>query len=226
MKRVLLAAVCLLASGCAAPPFPVTEMVQEWASYMNRDHELVPGDVLVVTAFQKPELTQEVVVSAEGAVSLKRLEEPVRATGQTVSAFRAAVQAAYEELVPTVEVSVNLKTPNIKSVYVGGEVRRPAAVPWHSNLTISQAIAAAGSFLITAKSSDVLLVRPTEDGAGRSIRINVNEILVGEQADFPLLPGDVVWAQNSAIAQVGDWVELYIRRLLPIGGPGVTVAPL
>lgn len=225
MRRLLLLLTAFVLGSCAAPPFPVADMVREWAEYMNRDHQLVPGDVLVVTAFQKPELTQEVVVSPHGSINLKRLEKPVRAIDRSVSDFRLSVQDAYAGLDPSIEISVNLKAPNVKAVYVGGEVQRPSAVPWHSNLTIGQAIAAAGSFRITAKSSDVLVVRSASaERESRSIRVNVNAIIAGEQPDLPLVPGDVVWAQNSAIAQVGDWVELYIRRLLPIN-PGVSVTP-
>lgn len=227
LARTSVVALAVLLAGCAAPRFPVAKMVEEWAEYMNRDHVLVPGDILTITAFQEPDLTQEVVVSPEGTVNLKRLAQPVRAVDRKVSDFRADAQRAYAEVLPTVEVSVNLKTPLLKSVYVGGRVRRPIAVPWHSNLTITQAISAAGSFLITAKPSDVLVVRPERKANNgsephpRSIRVNVTNILYGEEPDFILLPGDVVWCQTSGIADVGDWVELYIRRLLPIG-PGDT----
>jgi protein involved in polysaccharide export with SLBB domain len=220
--RRLLPAIALVLSSCAAPEFPVAKMVQEWAEYMNRDHKLEPGDLVEITAFQQPELTQEILISSEGSVSLRRLEKPVRAVGRPVAEFRDEVQRAYAELIPNVEVSVNLKTPRLQSVYVGGEVKTPSAVPWHGDLTIVQAIAAAGSFDITAKSSDVLLVRPEKGREPRMIRVNTNAIIDGLVPDFPLLPGDVVWVQTSGIADVGNWVELYIRRLLPIY-PGVAI---
>ena len=40
---------------------------------------------------------------------------------------------------------------------------------------------------------------------------------------FLLLPGDVVYAQTSTIADLGNLVELYVRRLLPfsLGGPAL-----
>ncbi|MEM7204683.1 MAG: polysaccharide biosynthesis/export family protein [Planctomycetota bacterium] len=225
MKRVVLAVLPLLVGCAGAPPVPVEQMVQEWAAFMNRDHLLVPGDVLTISAFQQPELTQEVTVSAEGSVSLTRLANPVRAAGRPVAEFRAAVESSYAELLPSVEVSVNLKKPNVKSVFVAGEVNRPGAVPWSSQLTITMAVAAAGGFQITAKDSDVLLVRPVADGSPRTVRVNVWGVLKSREPDVPLLPGDVVWAQTSGIADVGNWVELWIRRLLPfqVAGPAIPI---
>ena len=224
MKKLVPTVALLLLAGCgSAPPVNVGKMVQEWSMFMNRDHLLVPGDVLTITAFQMPELTQVVTVSPEGTVSLKRLKKSIRAVDRPVAEFRAEVQRSYADVMPTVEVSINLTKPNLKSVFVSGRVRRPGPVPWSSSLTIAQAVSAAGGFAITAKPTDVLLMRPGSGSSGpspRSIRINVQAILFGHQADVPLLPGDVVWAQTSAIADVGDWVELYIRRLLPIN-PGI-----
>jgi hypothetical protein len=48
-------------------------------------------------------------------------------------------------------------------------------------------------------------------------------VLYAESPDFLLLPGDVVYAQTSTIADMGNWVELYIRRLLPFAITGVSV---
>ena len=215
----------LLLTGCAsAPPFDAGQMLREWEGFMNQDHVLVPGDLLSVTVYQFPELAQKVIVSPEGTVTMMRLAQPVKAVGRKVSEFRKACEDAYAQVMPASEVSINLDTPNQKSVYVAGEVRNAAAVPWSSSLTAARAISAAGGFLITAKDSDVFVVR-AEPGSRkpRMIRIDVDEILHGKQPDFVLLPGDIVWCQTSSIADVGNWVELYIRRMLPfsIGGPAL-----
>ena len=51
----------------------------------------------------------------------------------------------------------------------------------------------------------------------------MDAVLLEEWPDFLLLPGDVVYAQPSSIAEAGNWVELWIRRLLPfrLGGPAL-----
>ena len=222
---MLLAAMATL--GCSsAPPFDAAKMIVEWESYMNQDHILVPGDqiTIVYPGVGAAEVPQQTVVSAEGTVSIPRIPQPIKAIGRKLSEFRRVVQESLTEANAGLEVLIYLTKPLEKSIYVGGEVRVPSAVPWHSHMTVSRAIAAAGSFLITAKDTDVFVVRPDPGTrAPRSIRINVDDIIHGKMVDFPLLPGDVVWAQTSSIADVGNWVELYIRRLLPFGlsGPAV-----
>lgn len=224
MRHLPAAFLALLYAGCAAPAFDAQGMVREWGSYMQQDHVLVPGDVLAISCFQVPELTQEVVVSPSGSVTLLRLPNSLKAIGRKVSEFRKLVEEAYTQIQPGAEISVNLKTANERSVYVAGEVQDPGAIPWVSNMSVARSIAAAGGFLITVKSSDVLLVRPDPvDQKPRSIRVDVNAILAGESPDFLLLPGDIVWCQTSFIADMGNFVELYIRRLLPFSITGVSV---
>lgn len=228
MKTAFLALLAALAAaGCSsAPPFDAAKMIVEWESYMNQDHVLVPGDQLTIVfpGVGAAEVPQQTVVTAEGTVSIPRIPQPIKAIGRKLSEFRLIAQQALAEANAGLEILVYLTKPLEKAVYVGGEVRTPSAVPWNAHMTVSRAIAAAGSFLITAKDTDIFVVRPDPGTrAPRSIRVNVDDILHGKQPDFPLLPGDVVWAQTSSIADVGNWVELYIRRLLPfsLSGPAV-----
>jgi len=88
---------------------------------------------------------------------------------------------------------------------------------------MTQAIAAAGSFIHTVKHSDIRVLRIHPDGSQRTFRVNMDAVLLDQQPDFLLLPGDVVYAQTSGIADAGNWVDLWIRRLLPfsIGGPAI-----
>lgn len=224
MKRFAIA--LLLTAGCSAPPFPVQDMVKEWAAYLERDHNLIPGDVLTISVWRDEELAQEVTVSPEGTVNLRRIDEPVRAVGLSTAQFRQRVEELYTRLLPTAEVSVSLKEPSTQTIFVMGEVNDAGVFPWTSSMSLSKAIASAGGFDITAKTSDVLIVRAEpRTGAPRNIRVNLNDILSGESSDFPLLPGDVVYAQTSGVADAGNFVELYIRRLLPFAITGVSVGP-
>jgi polysaccharide export outer membrane protein len=223
MKRLLLLTLGLVLAGCGAPQYPLRAIVQEWADYLQQDHALVPGDVLTISVWEFPDLTQEVTVTPTGTVNLKRIAEPVRAVGLTMARFRKSVEDLYKPLVANAEVSVTLKTPSVQTVFVMGEVTRPGVIPWTSNMTLARAVAAAGGFEITAKTSDVLVVRAERNGAPRTIRVNLNDILDGGSVDFLLLPGDVVHAQTSAVADAGNFVELYIRRLLPFSITGVSL---
>jgi polysaccharide export outer membrane protein len=209
-------------AACSAPPFDTDRMVSEWAEYMQRDYVLRPGDTVTVTVYQNEDLTQEVVVSPLGTVNLRRLAEPFRASDLTIGGFRAKVQQAYAAVVNDAEVSVTLTQVSASSVYVAGEVRRAGPIAWVQGMTAGQAIAAAGGFLITAKDSDVRILRSSGSPAANTYRVDMESVLYDGGPDFLLLPGDIVFCQTSGIADVGNWVDLYIRRLLPIN-PGNVV---
>jgi protein involved in polysaccharide export with SLBB domain len=141
----------------------------------------------------------------------------MRAAGLPIAGFRARVQEAYKLKLKDAEVSVLLLEAAAKSVYVAGEVKTAGAIAYTPGLTLLQALATAGGMELTAQPEAVIVSR--KDGKGRigAYRIDVEAIIYQPQApDFLLLPGDVVFVSTSGIADVGNWVELYIRRLIPL----------
>lgn len=241
MQARLLALLILLTACSSAPPFDAKALAQEWAAYMQRDYTLRAGDRLNVFVEGLGEVeqvggrgqgaagegVQEVVVSPTGTIDLRRLEAPLHVAGISVGAARTLIVNAYfDQKVFTAappRVTVSLVEAAVSSVYVCGEVRNAGAQPYVPGMLMLQAIAAAGSFEITVKESDVRVLRFNPDGTQRTIRVNLSDVLYGRQPDLLLLPGDVVYCQTSLIADLGNWVELYIRRLLPFQITGVSV---
>ncbi len=210
----------LIAACTSAPPFDARAVVKEWSAYIQQDYALNPGDTLIVTV-HPVELTQlqpqEILIPPTGQVNLARIPKELRAIGKTVRAFREEIKNAYAEVfVGNIQIQVSLLSTAVSSVYVAGEVRAPGPKAYVNGMTLSQAVAAAGGTKITAKISDVRLLRNKPGEKPRTFRINLDEILYDSQPDFMVLPGDVVFCQTSGIADAGNWVELYIRRLLPI----------
>lgn len=225
MRRLAaaLATVLSLTACSSAPPFDAKAVVQEWAAYMNQDHTLVPGDVLDIDI---PDLvgapSVRAAVSAEGAVSLPKLQLSIITTNKTVAQFRQEVVEAYRRQNLSVSsVTVTLSTPSIKSVYVCGEVREPGPVAWNEQLSVAKAVAATGGTIVTANWKDVYVTRAdSATQVPRSYRVNLKDVLYGESMDFPLLPGDVVFVQTSVGGDVAYFVDLWLRRVLPIESVG------
>lgn len=240
MHSRLLVLLLVFASCSSAPPFDARAVVQEWAAYMQRDYTLRAGDRLSIRVEQLATAegaaaqgqggaqagggTQEVVVSPNGTIDLRKLEAPLHVAGTSVGAARSMIIAAYEKFfTETPRVTVTLVQAATESVYVCGEVRNAGVQPYHPGMTMIQAIAAAGSFAITVKESDIRVLRINQDGSQRTFRVNMSDVLYGDYPDFLLLPGDVVYCQTSLIADLGNLVELYIRRLLPFQITGVSL---
>jgi polysaccharide export outer membrane protein len=229
VRAVLALGLLLFAGACssAAPPFDAKAVATEWVAYMQRDYVLRPGDRLSVRvdqlsgAAETRDHIQEVTVSPTGTIDLRQLPGPLQVGGKSVGAMRTLVVEAYKNEFPDPRVSIALVQAATQSIYVCGEVYRPGPVPFQPGMTMTQAIASAGSFNHLVKHSDVRILRINQDGTQRTTRVNMEAVLLEEQPDFLLLPGDVVYAQTSGIADAGNWVDLWIRRLLPftIGGP-------
>lgn len=232
LRRSLAATLLVLAAACAAaPPFDARAVAAEWAAYMQRDYVLRAGDRLAVRVDSKAlavegevrDNVQEVIVSPSGSIDLRRLPGPLQVSGKSVGATRTMILEAYRQAFTDVTVSVTLTEAATQSIYVCGEVSRPGPQPFQPGMTMTQAISSAGSFTILVKHSDIRILRINPDGSQRTFRVNMDAVLLEESPDFLLLPGDVVYAQTSTIADLGNLVELYVRRLLPfdLGGPTV-----
>jgi protein involved in polysaccharide export with SLBB domain len=226
MRRSVVALAALLflaACSSTAPKFDAKAVVQEWAAFMNQDHTLVPGDTLEISVpEQLGTAAVRVTVSAEGAVSLPRLDRSISTTNKTVATFRQEVIQAYRDQGLTVgTASVTLAAPSLKSVYVYGEVKEPGPVAWSEQLSVAKAVAATGGHIVTANAKDVYVTRADPQTLEpRSYRVNLKDVLYGETMDFPLLPGDVVFVQTSVGGDIAHFVDLWVRRVLPIESVG------
>ncbi len=231
LRAVASACLVFVIGACSsAPPFDAKAVALEWAAFMQRDYVLRAGDRLSVRVDQlrgegvAADSVQEVRVSPTGSIDLRDLPGPLHVGGRSVGATRTEIVEAYKGLfIGEPRVSVSLLEAAAQSVYVCGEVFRPGPVPYQPGLTMTQAVASAGSFNYTVKHSDVRVLRLGMDGANRTFRINMDAVLLDQSPDFLLLPGDVVYCQTSGIADAGNWVDLWFRRLLPfsIGGPAL-----
>ena len=197
-------------------------------SYMQRDYCLRPGDKLAVrieeTANAQGQATdQELVVSPAGTLTIRYLPEPLVVGGRSIQAVRSEVLELCRKQFASPRVNLSLREAAAQSVYVCGEVGRGGPVAYQAGLTMTQAVASAGGFLITVKESDVRVLRIAPDGQQRTFRVNMESVLREEQPDFLLLPGDLVYCQTSTIADIGNLMELYVRRLLPfsLSGPSI-----
>ncbi len=212
----------LLCYSCSTPRTDPGILIRQWMDKMRVYYHIQPGDRLYVTLESLPELAQEVRVDPKGNVTLMQIGV-VKCKGKTLNELQKEVQAKYRKLYTDVRVSVILRESAEQVVYVGGEVRGGgAAIPYRPGMTLLRAIIAVGSFDITAKTSEVFLYRQDGKGKTHQYRIDLNKIAYEGGMDIPLLPNDAIFLQTSGVADVGNWVELYIRRMLPIQ-PGTVV---
>jgi polysaccharide export outer membrane protein len=104
---------------------------------------------------------------------------------------------------------------SLVQVYVGGEVGRPGLVALQGEMTTLQAVLQAGGTLRTGKMNEILLLRKSGHDKPLLMRLDLRKVLSGQQ-DQPLQPFDVVYVPKTKIASVNQFVEQYIRNVLPL----------
>ncbi|GIV09540.1 MAG: hypothetical protein KatS3mg019_1631 [Fimbriimonadales bacterium] len=101
------------------------------------------------------------------------------------------------ELQPGDQVTVPFRSAR-QFIVVRGGVNRPGLVNYAENMTLTQAIEAAGGPKANAILERVVILRPTERGRQQRITVNLLAVAQGARPDEPLLPGDTVEVPEPA----------------------------
>ena len=128
-----------------------------------------PQDVLKITVFDEPSLSGSFRVDADGGFQypmLGRLTTAGLTTRDVESLIRARLEDGY---VRRAQVSVDIEQSRTRNVFIVGEVRTPGKYPLTSQMTLIEALAAAGATTPSA-GTEVLILRPHDGGAAAPLR--------------------------------------------------------
>jgi polysaccharide biosynthesis/export protein len=150
-----------------------------------------PEDVLYVSVWKEPDLTNTLPVRADGMISLPLLND-VQAAGLTPMQLADSVTEKLKKYVSDPHVTVVVTQMNSKRIYVTGEVMRPGAMNLLPDMTVLQALASAG-FTQFANTKGIYVLR-TERGTQRRLPVNYKKLVKGEAMDqnVMLKPGDTI----------------------------------
>ncbi|MCX7992498.1 MAG: SLBB domain-containing protein [Fimbriimonadales bacterium] len=95
------------------------------------------------------------------------------------------------DLQPGDQINVPFRSAR-QFIVVRGGVNRAGLVNYAENMTLTQAIEAAGGPKVNAILERVVILRPTERGRQQRITVNLLEVAQGTRPDERLLPGDTV----------------------------------
>ena len=179
------------------------------------DYRLRPGDEIEVKFFYHPELDERLMVGPDGKISLQLIDE-VLAAGLTGFQLDEILTREYAKYLENYSVSVIVREYSGLKVYVGGEVVQPGFLSLKGNMSVLQSIYASQGFKVSAKPENVVLLRKGPDNRPVARTINLVPVLSGEQMenDVYLMPSDIVYVPKTWVAQAGDFVDQYIKRVL------------
>ena len=155
------------------------------------EYVIGPDDVLHVAVWKEPDLSATLPVRPDGKISLPLLND-VQAAGLTPEQLKASVTEKLKKYIADPRVTVVVTAMNSRRVFVSGEVVHTGAIPLLPNMTMLQALAAAG-FTQFANLKGIYVLR-MENGKQVKLPFNYKEVIKGNhpEQNIMLKPGDTV----------------------------------
>jgi protein involved in polysaccharide export with SLBB domain len=186
----LLSGACLMIlASCASrppvaypPPAPSTTQAEE---------RLGVDDVFEVRVAGEQDLTGAYRVGADGTIDYPYIGR-IQVLGMRSGELQELITTKLKDgFLRSPQVSVMVKEWNSRKIVVLGQVQKPGPVIYHPQMTIVDAVAAAGGFTGIAAKNSVRLRREI-NGKVESNVYRVADIMEARSANISLLPGDVI----------------------------------
>jgi polysaccharide export outer membrane protein len=155
------------------------------------DYKIGADDALKITVWKEPDLTESLPVRPDGKISMPLLGD-VEAAGLTPAELGASIAEKLKKYIADPRVTVVVTAMNSQRIFVTGEVTRTGPMNLLPNMTVLQALSAAG-FTQFANLKGIYVLR-LENGKQVKLRFNYKDVVKGrhEEQNILLKPGDTV----------------------------------
>jgi len=180
-------------------------------------YRLSAGDLIELKFMLNPELNETVRIRPDGRISMPMVGEMLVGRS-TIAELSTRLAAAYQDILRTPTVIIQVKEFADRRVFVGGEVNSPGMQPLIGTQTALGAVMEAGGFKESAARGELVVIRKGDEDKPRLIRLSMkmpSDTEGPEAASFRLQPLDVVLVAESGIARTGRAIDQYVRKLLP-----------
>jgi polysaccharide export outer membrane protein len=213
MTRVL--ASCLLVGLFTAPVADAQSTAPRGADAPTTTASAVPNDyivgaqdVLKVTVFDEPTMSGSYRVDADGSFQYPMLGR-VAAAGLKPRDIAQFLKMKLEDgYINRAQVTVDVEQFRSRSIFIVGEVRSPGKYPMTGNMTLIEALAAAGSTTPNA-STEVLILRPRDSKSAQPLtpdqmdqanvsRVSLADLQLGRLSEnVALIEGDTIFVPKA-----------------------------
>lgn len=170
----------------APTPLPAMSGADISANYI-----LGTDDVIVVNVWKEPTITGSLTIRPDGKISLPLCGDLV-AAGITPMALAGVITEKLKENLVNPTVTVTVTAANSKRIFFIGEVLRSGPIPMTREMTMLQAIAAAGGLTPYANKRHIYILRG-ETSKQKKLPFDYNRALKkGDEQGILLQPGDTI----------------------------------
>jgi len=183
------------------------------------------GDVLEISVLDEPEMTREIIVMPDGAVTYLLVGE-MQAQGLTIAELREKLTLALQEFFINPYVSIIAKTINLppeeeKTVSILGALKQPGNYTWHASEKVLDLIGQAGGLLYTQTEMGARTTANLKASYlsrnGKKIDVDFFRLIkLGDMSyNITLEPGDFVYIADSDESTVIVMGEVNFPRVIP-----------
>lgn len=191
--------VCIALSACRYPstlPASNPDLLSSKDSLSA--NTLAANDLLEVRVYQEADLSGVFRVAPDGRIDFP-LCGKVTVGGLSASGAADAITECLKQgYLRRPQVSALVKEFNSKKVFVFGEVGKPGSFSYEEGMTIIHVISLAGGLTRTAAKNSVNVTRVI-DGKEVKLPVKVEDIVIGREKNFVLVPGDIIFVPESFI---------------------------
>jgi len=157
----------------------------------SSDYVIGSDDVLHISVWKEPDLTETLPVRPDGKISMPLLND-ITAAGLTPLQLRDVITERLRKYVTDPRVTVAVTAMNSRRVFVTGEVNHSGPITLLPNMTVLQAISQAG-FTQFANTKAIYLLR-SQNGKQERMPFNYKEVVKGShpEQNIYLKPGDTI----------------------------------
>jgi polysaccharide biosynthesis/export protein len=155
------------------------------------DYVIGADDMLRISVWKEPELSEVLPVRPDGKISMPLLND-IPAAGLTPLQLKDSITEKLKKFIADPRVTVVVTAMNSQRVFVSGEVLHSGPIPLLPHMTMLQVLSQAG-FTQFANLKGIYLLR-TENGKQEKIPFNYKEVIKGNRPEqnIMLKPGDTV----------------------------------
>src|SRR3954452_4870757 len=155
----------------------------------SSDFKLGIGDVIHVSVWREPELTETAVILPDGRISMP-LAGTIPVAGQTAVAAQDVIRSRLLPYITDPEVTVSIVEIHSRQVYITGQVQHPGAYPLLGDFNVLQLIASAGGLTPYARKKGIVIL----DAENHPVaRFNYSSAIQGQPKQSMMLhPGETV----------------------------------
>jgi len=177
----------------APAPAGTMEASAEAAPVQDLDPNYILGtdDGITVHVWKEPTISGPLTIRPDGRISLPLVGD-LRAAGLTPMALATEIADGLKKFINDPSVTVTVTAVNSRKIFFIGEVLRSGPVPMTREMTMLQAISAAGGLTPYANKHKIYILRG-EKGKQLKIPFDYTKALKqGNDQGVVLLPGDTI----------------------------------